>query len=115
MSSRATLKNVPIKHLKPGPDHVLVEQFDTTHTESGLQLPDMAKIIVHVAKKVGESVTHVQVGDIVILRDYGSITYVSEVKGPCALVPGGAIVGVIRGYDWKSVAYGQAREGILAS
>lgn len=113
--SRATLKNVPIKHLHPAPDMVLVEQHDTTQTESGIQLPDVAKLVVHVAKKVGSNIKHVEPGDVVILRDYGSVTYVHEVKGPCALVPGGAIVGVIRGYDWKSVAYGQARQAILAS
>ena len=110
-----TIKGVPQKHLKPAPGWVLVRQYDTTSTEAGIVLPDVAKIIVQVAVKVGEKVDHVQEGDIVLLRDTSSIVFVPEVQGPCALVPEGAIAGVIRGYDWRSKAMSDIRTANLAS
>jgi hypothetical protein len=110
-----TLKNIPRKHLIPGPEWVLIQQHDTTHTEAGVILPDTAKIVVQVAIKVGKDVENVREGDIVILRDSSSVVFVPEVKGPCALVPEGAIVGVIRGYDWRAQAMADIRLANLAS
>ena len=110
-----TIKNVPRKHLVPAPGFVLVQQYDTTQTETGIVLPDVAKIIVQVAVKVGSDVEHVREGDICILRDSSSIIFVPEIKGPCALVPEGAIAGVIRGYDWRAKAMDDIRTANLAS
>src|SRR5690606_30093069 len=97
-----TIRNVPVKHLQPAPGFVLVTQYDTTELGSGIVMPDTAKVVVQVAKKVGKGVEHVREGDLVILREGSRFTGVPEIKGQCALVHHDAIAGVIRDYDWRS-------------
>ena len=88
----------------PGPEYVLIEQHEGASTEGGVLLPEVARTIVLVAKRVGRKVKdsgHVLEGDIVIVRDNASITRVPELKGLCAVIHEGNIAGVIRGYDWR--------------
>lgn len=104
-----TIKDVPLEHLHPDEDSVVVQQYNSTETEAGIQLPEIAQVIVQVAKKVGKNVKHVQKGDIVLIRNTSAVTFVPEVKGPCAIVPAAAIAGVIRGYDWRSKLMDEVR------
>lgn len=99
-----TITSVPIKHVLPAPDMVLVRQHTTDETDGGLHLPERAKEVVHVAVKVGEEVKHVQEGDIVLLHGAADISALPQVKELCAIIPGDAIGGVIRRYDWKATA-----------
>lgn len=95
------LANVPLKHVLPAPDEVLVRRFDTSETAAGLHLPDAAAEFVYVAQKVGADVKHVQEGDVVLCRAYRA-AILPYTKEPCAFVPGDEITGVIRGYDWRA-------------
>jgi hypothetical protein len=107
-----TISNVPIKHVIPGPTQVLVRQYDANQTEGGLHLPEVAQAVIHVAEKVGEDVKHVKEGDIVLLYGAAQIAGLAQVKELCALIPGDAIGGVIRGYDWRTAALGTKKRAL---
>ena len=110
-----TIKDVPIKHVLPTEDYVLVQQYDANMSAGGLHLPERAKVVVHVARKVGSNVKNVKEGDLVILGTDRAAVAVHEVSGPAALVPGDAIAGVIRGFDWETALKDEATSPLLVS
>ena len=97
-----TIKDVPLKHVHPSDDFVVIEQHSAHQSAGGLHIPDRAKVAVNVVRRVGKSVTNVKEGDIVILSSDRSLVFVPECKGLVALAPKDAIAGVIRGIDWSA-------------
>jgi len=110
-----SLSNVPLKNVVPGPEYVLVQQFDSHMSAGGLHLPDRAKVVVHIAKAVGSKVKHVQVGDIVITAQDRALVAIPEVGGNVALVPGDVIAAVIRGYNWRDALNDEATKPALVA
>lgn len=115
-SGISTIRGVPRKLCRPRGPHVLVRQYDTSRMGS-IILPEIARVIVFVASAVGPEVEDIAQGDLLILRDTGSITPVHEISDPATderyfLIPEGAVAGVIRGYDWRAhLIQGKANDG----
>ncbi len=106
-----TISGVPRKHFIPRKDHILVKRYDSTQTDGGLHLPDVARVMVFVAIKVGAEVDDVREGDILILAKREGAVAIPEIdEADCAMIPEAMICGVIRGYDWRAKLLDEIRK-----
>jgi hypothetical protein len=98
-SESGALRDVPIDKLVPAPNYVVAEKRSTGLTKGGLIIPEAIDKPVHVVVTVGENVKHVQVGDIVLIRQAKDVTApsVGEVKGEPRVIRGDDIIAVLRG------------------